>query len=221
MRINVQPQLRISRRRVRRREERSARANHQQHRAGTNCAAGERAHCLVIAAVHDRRSDAQSGFRRRLRRDRPDDFMRRARFRQDFRRQFQPLQHFFRPSEPPDIKQRRAARVARIRHAPAGQPELDVIFRQQQRVNAPEQRRFMAGKPEQRRGHEAGIHRIPDRATQAVHAHDVVNMAGFRRAALIRPDNRRAQAAAVPIQKNRPVHLAGKTEAVNRVRRDA
>ena len=128
-------------------------------------------------------------------------------------RQPRPRQQIVRPVPRAGVEPARPRRVRHLGHVLSGQPEPQVVLRQQHLRHAPEQRGLVVPDPCELRRREAREHDVPRHAPP----HRVgVHRRGFRMAPRVVPEDAGPQHLVRRVQKRRPVHVPRQPDAAHR-----
>ncbi len=125
------------------------------------------------------------------------------------------IDHVERPAAADDIEERGSGSVGDFGGELAGQPEADIVLREQQLADAFEVVRFVVAHPEQFGKSEAGEDRVGDRFEDLFASHGPVDEIDLGLAALVAPDEGGADHGVGAVEDDQAMHLAGEADAAD------
>ena len=108
-----------------------------------------------------------------------------------------------------DVEEERAGRVGSVDRPLAGEPEAHVVLRQQDVLDAGEGLGLVVAQPQQLGRREAGEGAVSGQRDQPLDAQALLDLFALGRRALVVPEDRGPQHAALLVLHDEPVHLAG------------
>ena len=124
--------------------------------------------------------------------------------RQPVARQLEQLQHLVAPPPPRDVEEQRPGSVGGVDRALPGEPEADVVLRQQDVRDPRVDVRLVPAQPEQLRRREAGERAVAGQLDQALQADALLDLRALGAGALVVPEDRRPQHASSAPSATRP-----------------
>ncbi len=189
----VHASMRVGDKRRQRREDDAGRAEHDRQASRPVDSDAERSRGLVA---------------------RPADLRALVHLGQPFVRQLEQLQHLLAPPSPRDVEEERPGGVGRVDRALPGEPEANVILREQNVRDPPVDLGLVPAQPEELGGGEARKRTVSGQLDQTTQADALLDLGALGAGALIVPEDRRPQHRVVVAEGDEAVHLAREAERV-------
>ena len=143
---------------------------------------------------------------------RTGDLGRLVRRRQPLERDLERRADLLRPAAPADVEEQRPGGVGDVDRVLPGQPEADVVLREQDPPDPAVGLRFVAGEPQQLRRGEPGQRPVPGQLDQALEADAALDLGALGGGSLVVPEDRRPQNPVALAERDEPVHLAAEAD---------
>ena len=189
----VQARLRVGGVRGQRREDDAGGAEHDGQASGAVDSDPERAGRLVAGAA---------------------DLRALVGVRQPGGRQLEQLQQLAAPPPPRDVEEQRPGGVGGVDRALPGEPEADVVLREQDVRDPRVDVRLVPAQPQELRRGEARERSVPGQLDQARQADALLDLRALGARALVVPEDRRPQHRVVGPERDEAVHLTREAERI-------